>query len=76
VTLLHDLNDPKPTEPCRAITLALELEADDARILLDAYDNPRWTATALSKALRARGITLGKDTIRAHREKTCKCLKS
>lgn len=74
--MLEDLNDPKPAEPCRAITLALELEPADARILLDAYDNPRWTATALSKALRARGVTLGKDTIRAHREKSCKCLKN
>lgn len=74
--MLEDLTPERDPQPCRAITLALELEATDARILLDAYDNPRWTATALSKALRARGITLGKDTIRSHREKSCKCLKN
>lgn len=74
--MLEDLTPDRDPQPCRAITLALELEPTDARILLDAYDNPRWTATALSKALRSRGITLGKDTIRAHREKACKCLKS
>lgn len=74
--MLEDLNDPKPAEPCKAITVALSLDPIDTRILLDALENPRWTATTLSKELRYRGITLGKDTIRNHREKACRCLKN
>lgn len=73
--MLEGLTPEKEPQPCRAITLALELEAKDAQILLDAYNNPRWTANALANALRARGVNISKDTIRNHKEKTCKCLK-
>jgi hypothetical protein len=71
--LLEGLTPEKPLEPCRAISAALELDAEDARILLDAYEDERWSPTGLSNALRARGITLAADTIRLHKRKECRC---
>lgn len=73
--ILDDLTPDKPLEPCRAIQAALELDADDARILLDAYQNERWSATGLSNALRARGLTIAADTIRLHKRNQCRCSK-
>lgn len=72
--ILNDMTPQREPEPCRAITLALQLDTTDSQILLDAYNDPRWTAHALSKALKSRGLTLAADTIRAHRRKECKCL--
>jgi hypothetical protein len=73
--LLDGLTPEKPLEPCRAIQAALELEAEDARILLDAYQNELWSPTGLSNALRARGITIAADTIRLHKRNQCRCSK-
>lgn len=73
--LLDDLTPDKPVEPCRAIQVALELEPDDARILLDAYKNERWSPTGLSNALRSRGVTIAADTIRLHTRNQCRCSK-
>jgi hypothetical protein len=73
--ILDDLTPKKPVEPCRAIQAALELEPNDARILLDAYQDERWSPTGLSNALRARGVTIAADTIRVHKRNQCRCSK-
>jgi len=73
--LLQGLNPVKPIEPCKVGRTIIELDSDDAQILLDALTDSRWTARALSKALSERGITLAKDTIDSHMKKVCRCSK-
>lgn len=73
--ILDNLTPEKPLEPCRAIQAALELDPEDARTLLDALNDSRWTPSGLSNALRARGVTLAADTIRSHVRKLCRCSK-
>jgi len=73
--ILDNLTPEKPLEPCRAIQAALDLEPKDAQTLLEALTDPRWTASGLSNALRARGVTLAADTIRSHTRKLCRCSK-
>jgi hypothetical protein len=71
--LLDGLNPVKDIEPCKVTKTVLSLESDDATILVNALDDERWTSTGLGNELRKRGLILSPDTIRTHREKSCKC---
>ena len=73
--LLDGLTPVKQIEPCKVGRTIIELDPDDAQIMLQALEDPRWTARALSNALRDRGVGLAKDTLEAHMKKTCRCSK-
>ncbi len=63
--------------PCAVIALIDRLDEADGAILSEAVENvQRWTANALSAALRERGITIADMTITRHRNKLCVCYKS
>jgi hypothetical protein len=50
-----------------------ELDDKDLKILLDAVDDPRWTANGLTDALSQRGFIVSRGVIQNHRAKTCAC---
>ena len=74
--MLEGLEPTRRNHQCKVKETLLSLEAMDQVVLELALDNKDWSALGLSKALRQRGIVLGKDTIRNHREKTCHCSKA
>jgi hypothetical protein len=74
--MLEGLTPNTGKTSCKVSDTINDLDHADAQILLDALKDPRWTASSLSKALRARGVILGKDTIRNHTEEDCRCFKN
>ena len=73
---LDDLKPVVKVWPCKVRDTAADLEADDAKTLLDAVMNPAWKYAALETALSAKGIVLGAGTIKAHRLKMCSCVRT
>jgi hypothetical protein len=77
MSLLDGLQPANKTAICKVMATIRSLEAMDQVILeLAIDDKSNWTPNGLSKALRTRGIILGKDTIRNHRENACPCSKA
>lgn len=71
--LLDGLTPIKDIEPCKVGRTILELDLDDRAILILALEDERWTSRALSHALKTRGVSLAVDTLKAHRNNTCRC---
>ena len=66
--MLEGLEPPQPNRRTRIDEVLETLDAKDQKILLDALDDPNWSANGLSVALRARGVKLSSSTIMRHRE--------
>jgi hypothetical protein len=49
------------------------LDAKDQVILVNAISNQAWTAAALARELKARGIAVSEKPILLHRRKECSC---
>lgn len=73
--LLDGLEPIKNIEPCKVGRILIELEPGDAQILIQALEDPRWTARALTNALAGRGISIARDTLDNHMKRTCRCSK-
>lgn len=58
---------------CAVKKVLNSMSADDAKVLRDAIDNPLIKATAIYKALKARGFQISDGTISRHRRKECVC---
>jgi hypothetical protein len=59
---------------CKVMRTAAKLDDEDRKTFLDAIaDSETWTATALDRELRTRGIVCTNDTIMAHRRGLCRC---
>jgi len=71
--MLEGLEPKQPKKSCKVTETINTLEPADQKILTQAIKDPRWTTTSLSKALRGRGLILGKDTIKLHQEEDCAC---
>jgi hypothetical protein len=71
--LLDDLQPVERVRACKVRDTANKLDPADAKILLEAANNPEWGFTDLVKALAARGIQLSDNSIRRHRFGTCAC---
>ena len=76
MSLLDGLKPTTPRRTCKVRETVDSLDTVDQAILDDALEDMLWTPNSLSRALRVRGIVLGKDTIRNHREKSCHCYKA
>ena len=60
---------------CKVTVLWESLEGDDRRIFREAInDMENWSARALEKELRVRGLRVSNDTILAHRGGYCCCV--
>lgn len=66
--MLEGLQPPKPNKRTRIEELLETLDAKDQKILIDALNNPEWSANGLSVALRQRGVRLSSSTITRYRE--------
>ena len=72
--MLENLEPPKKNFTCRIKTVMSGLEPKDAKILEAAVaDSISWPANTLSRALKERGLQIGQESIRRHRDKTCSC---
>ena len=66
--MLEGLELPKPNRKTRIEEVLETLDAKDQKILIDALNNPDWSANGLSVALRQRGVKLSSSTITRYRE--------
>ena len=72
--MLENLEPPKKNFTCRIRTIASGLEPKDVKILEAAIaDSSSWPANTLARALKERGLQIGQEAIRRHRDKTCSC---
>lgn len=63
---------PRQSRYC-GVGLAFDALGDEADELAAALNDRTITAAAISKALKNRGITVGRDVIVRHRREECKC---
>lgn len=72
--MLEGLKKPeRPRGYCKVAAVSQTLEANDAKILNEAIDDPSWVAKQLSKALQERGVIISDTTILRHRRRECIC---
>ena len=66
---------PKTKEPiCYLMDKAVkELNEHDLAILVDALNDSRWSETALTDALCARGFKISRGVIHRHQTGACGC---
>jgi len=74
--MLEGLTPNTGKTTCKVTDTLETLEQADQAILRAALEDSRWSPMSLSKALRARGVILGKDTLRSHSEQSCRCYKA
>lgn len=65
--MLEGLQPPKNIRPTRVDEVLKDLDAKDQKILIDALNNPDWSANGLSVALLQRGIKLSSSSIMRYR---------
>ena len=66
--MLEGLEPPVIVRKTRIEEVLETLDAKDQKILIDALNNPNWSANGLSVALRQRGIKLSQSSIARYRE--------
>jgi hypothetical protein len=72
--MLEDLT-PQTTRPnCKIRTIFGELDdADKQRLIGFLEDSDTWSANGLAKALGAKNVKVGANTIQKHRHGSCSC---
>lgn len=73
--MLEGLTPPKNAAVyCRIDQLQEQMSDKDKEIFINAInDDKSWSANALSRALRQRGVSVADTTISKHRSKSCAC---
>ena len=66
--MLEGLEPPVIVRKTRIEEVLETLDAKDQKILIDALNNPEWSANGLSVALRQRGVKLSQSSIARYRE--------
>ena len=61
---------------CTVCDLLVTLNKDDVKALNEALENPRLTATMITRALEDYGTNIAVGTIRRHRRKECATLRN
>lgn len=74
--MLEGLTPPVADALCKIGVAASELSPEDNEILNVALADPKWTTSALAKALNERGLQLGETVLRKHRKKDCACARA
>lgn len=70
-----DLQLPEKEIKCSFAKLMAALDDQDKAILQNALDDNRWTNRLLYEELQKRGFKCSRETLTAHRQARCKCLK-
>jgi hypothetical protein len=71
--MLSDMVPPKRIPSCRVRTILESLDTDDRKILESALLSDEWSGSALSSALKERGLVVSAEIIRQHRRGGCSC---
>jgi len=74
--MLEGLTPPVEDALCKIGRLSSDLSPEDNQILADALADPKWSTTALAKALNERGLDVGDTVLRKHRKKECACARA
>lgn len=73
--MLEGLTPPANNFLCLVGQKRLELSEEDAQILDASFDDPRWTSSALRRALAERGFIVGETVMLRHKQKRCTCVR-
>lgn len=73
--MLEGLKIPAKSRPCVLARKAAELSPEDRKILDEALEDPRWSTNGLRQALADRGFFIGDSGLRAHRTRSCTCVR-
>jgi DNA-binding HxlR family transcriptional regulator len=66
--------EPQVKKPnCKMRTILESLEAKDREILIQALNDPKWTASSLSRELTKRGMAISEKPVMYHMRKGCSC---
>ena len=74
--MLEGLEPPLKDSLCIVGRRASELSGEDQKVLESALSDPRWTASALTRALNERGFAVGDTALRKHQRKDCACVRA
>ena len=75
--LLDDLTPPSRHRVLCGVSIAkMQLDEKDQQLLEQYIADPRWSSTALSKALESKGIDVAHQSLGRHRRKDCSCWKN
>jgi len=74
--MLEGLEPPVKDSLCIVARKSLDLSTEDQEILEAALNDPRWTASALVRALTERGFVIGDTALRKHMRKDCACVRA
>jgi hypothetical protein len=66
--------EPQVKRPgCKVRSILESLDAKDREILIQALDDPKWTASSLSRELTKRGMAISDKPVLFHKRKECSC---
>lgn len=71
--MLEDLTPMPRDRRCKVTRIMDQLSEKDREILQATFSDPNWNMSALSKALRSKGIIVVADTLRSHQRGACAC---
>lgn len=73
--LLEDMkaDEIKKGPPCSLEVVLREMKNPDREDLLEAMKDPTIMATTISRVLARRGVKVGPQAIRRHRNGECRC---
>lgn len=67
--MLENLEPPTKKNTLRIDAILSELDAKDKAILINALNSDKWSADALSNALKSRGIQISGSAIHRYRQR-------
>lgn len=71
--MLEGMTPPVREALCPLMRNAATLDKKDLAILIEALEDPRWTAKELTAALAERGFHTTVNQINKHNAKACSC---
>lgn len=74
--MLEGLEPPVKSTLCIVARKAADLSKEDQEILEAAMNDPRWTISALTRALVERGFVIGDTALRKHVREDCACARA
>jgi hypothetical protein len=73
--MLEGLTPPVNGSLCLVGQKRLTLSEEDMQVLDASLDDPRWTSSALRRALIERGFVIGETVLLRHKQKRCSCVR-
>ena len=74
--MLEGLEPPLKSLLCIVGRKAADLSKEDQQVFETAINDPRWTVSALTRALVERGFVVGDTALRKHKRGECACARA